>query len=264
MNKDGEAGIEYVSCPLTINKKGFDVLDRFTKYAIKNGIYVNSSCGLHIHINVKSQDRNLGFIAKVLTFYKRFGDEFFKMLPKSRSNNHFCQSLNSIDFKTGCPEMELDNIKKEKDILEFKKKFYYGNTSEEYNKYFNKRYYWINVHSIFHRGTIEIRSHSATIDSKKITNWLKIHKKCLDFIMRNQLEHIEGMTVTDFYNIFDKGLLDYITYRQNLFMDKKNRKAVLELYSALTGLENVNSNAVIEFKNVNGFGDLLNETSESN
>lgn len=205
-------GVEFVSCPLPFDDRGFSILKDLSS-SLRDIADVNSSCGFHVHFNMKKSDRTIENIKKIFLFYHKFEDEFFKMVPKSRRDNKYCKSLKEFFEK----EYSYPSFLGENDMNVFLTKFYKFDVSESRRKYFDKRYYWVNLHSIFFRGTLEIRLHSGTIDFWKIMNWIKIHKICLDFIMSHSLHDIMTMTKEDFYNLFDDNLKIYIFERQKKF-----------------------------------------------
>lgn len=48
-------------------------------------------------------------------------------------------------------------------------------------KYDQSRYHGCNLHSIFYRGTLELRYHSGTISAEKIINWAHIHAMIVNY-----------------------------------------------------------------------------------
>ena len=90
------------------------------------------------------------------------------------------------------------------------------------SKYCSRRYSWINLHSLFHRGTLEIRSHSGTLNPTKIKNWLKIHLRVLSLIKNLNVDIINNLpdNETFFLSIFDDDLKKYIKSRWKEFENK--------------------------------------------
>jgi hypothetical protein len=203
----GYATAEFRSYP----KQGDDLLNSNTKFCNliqKRGWHVNSSCVLHIHIETP---RDLDIVKKLYMFYNKYENLFFKMLPPSRRNNCYCEKIDN--------RYSLNKFLRTKDLNEFMKLFYETNwyksevTSHACRKH--KRYCWLNLHSVFYRGTLEIRAHAGTVNPRKINNWLLIH-----LAIRNKLEK---MTPEQVYNLgenketlltfFNKPLRDYIKER---------------------------------------------------
>ncbi len=209
-------GVEFVS-----NIFNGDLLlkkvKKFCDKLHKRNYYINSSCGLHIHIKIP---KTMTYLKKVYSFYKKFEDYFFLMLPQSRQHNTYCRTI-ALAF--GVDEQEFLNFKK---CNEFEKKFYKTKNQNHLkhlkkNKYNEKRYCWINFHSVFYRGTLEIRNHSGTINPQKINNWFLIHLTALDFIKNLNIETINQLPQTKefFLSLFNSKIQTYIKNRWNKFKE---------------------------------------------
>lgn len=207
-----EMGVEFRSVPMNGDLL-FDSIEEFGKVLNKKKYRVNSSCGLHIHLEVKQQ---LVFLKKLYLFYLRFEDMFFNMLPKSRRSSDYCERFK--EYYKDTPE----EIMEVKTLDEFKEMLYETSRYRREIRYHNndKRYCWVNLHSIFYRGTLEIRSHSGTINPSKIINWIMIHERVLKFLDEKTLEEIGTMNVTKkgFLDIFPKSVQNYIKKRWETFI----------------------------------------------
>ena len=95
-------------------------------------------------------------------------------LPKSRRDNEYADTLTN--------EFNYKKIMSWKTITDFLNDFYQRKLKNglevkvRFDKYFTKRYYWLNLHSVFYRDTIELRLHSGTISKEKIINWYNLQK----------------------------------------------------------------------------------------
>jgi len=139
---------------------------------------VNKSCGLHIHIETKP---NTELLKKMYCFYSKFEGLFFAMLPKSRQDSSFCKKFNKLD------KYSYKDVLEVKDLRGFKKLFYEkAGFYPRFNYDYKKRRCWINFHSIFYRGTLEVRAHSGTINAKKIKNWIQMHLVIREYLDKNQ------------------------------------------------------------------------------
>jgi hypothetical protein len=212
---DNQTGVEFVSNAFSGDCLLFK-LKNFCRELENRNYYVDKSCGLHVHI---ATSKRLDYVKKVYAFYSVFENMFFRMLPKSRQNNTYCRKFTCI-----YNNISLDKIKRCKKALEFQKLLYASHspaTIKAYKKnhYNGKRYGWINFHSLFFRGTIEIRSHSGTISYNKIKNWLLMHLRVLHFIKNLPLETICELPQTDsfFLSLFDDELKKYIKQRWSKF-----------------------------------------------
>lgn len=100
--------------------------------------HVDTTCGLHVHLDCRNGVRNGPEVYKRLVLALPF---LTAMVPASRRDNRYCM-LNKAN------------------ILEVR------------NQY--ERYMAINGHALNRHHTVEVRLHSGTIDARKITNWCRI------------------------------------------------------------------------------------------
>lgn len=206
-----EDGREFVSKPANGDRL-FNMIDKICKVLSKKGYYIDKTCGLHVHIETP---QNLELIKKLYLFYSKYESFFFKMLPSSRQKSEYCEKIRQTD------NFSVKDVKDIKSLHQFKKKYYETNfyASNMNTKYYKKRRCWTNFHSLFYRGTLEIRSHSGTINSEKIKNWIIIHLSVMDFINNKTLEEIDALPVQKklFMGIFPKDIRKYIESRWGKF-----------------------------------------------
>lgn len=135
---DGSLGGDgYIGVEVTVlfnAAHGFDKLYKVCKILNKAGATVDSSCGLHVHIDQGLQTRE-----ESLAIGRQFG-KFLpilgKLVPASRRNNRFCA-------------LAVSEVRGE-------------------------RYFAVNMTSLTKHKTIEIRLHSGTTDASKIQNWVTL------------------------------------------------------------------------------------------
>jgi hypothetical protein len=219
------SGIEFVSCAFNGDLL-FNRVIEFCNLLNSRGFKVNSTCGLHIHINIK---KNLEYLKKILKFYSIYEDFIFMILPKSRHNNSYCSKINKM--------INVNNIDDIKNFFDLEKLIYKLNNREELKqikkeKYSNSRYCWLNLHSFFYRKTLEFRSHSGTLNPKKINSWFKIHLTILDFLKNNDYNFISNMpkNFNLFLSLFDRQTKIYIMNRI-LILNKELYREKIGLYS---------------------------------
>lgn len=104
--------------------------------------YVNKTCGLHVHLDMRSRSIRQSYESLALA-----QDLLFRMVPESRQRNTYCQR--------SCAEYAAQ-------ICE------------------HDRYHAINVESYKKHRTIEVRLHSGTVETDKIVNWVKLLVKIAD------------------------------------------------------------------------------------
>lgn len=95
---------------------------------------VDSSCGLHVHIDMRNRDKAIVFNNLIVC-----QPILYSMNPKSRWNGDYCQYLTNKDVERP-----------------------------------NDRYSGINNQAIKAHNTIEVRIHAGTLNKSKICNWVKL------------------------------------------------------------------------------------------
>ena len=139
------SGLELVSPIL----KGEEGLRQVEKALDRAGAKVNTTCGLHVHIDTAGmtgiQRRNF-FLA-----YVRNQDVIDRLVSRSRRNNrHYTQRYEterSIEYHADCVEN--------------------GSSG-------NSRYYTVNTCSMVKYGTLEFRQHQGTLNGKKVVAWVQM------------------------------------------------------------------------------------------
>ena len=183
---------------------------------------VDKKCGLHIHIQINKRCEEL---KKIVLFYKKFEDYFYKMVSHSRRDNFYCRRIGDV-YNFSNNEDDVLNIKNNTTLkkLVYETKRYNTIKRCTKEKYNNKRYSWLNLHSVFYRGTLEFRLHNGTTDKTKIKNWFKIHLTILEFLrgIKNP-ETIKHLPLNEefFLSLFDKDLKDYIKNRWEVFKNSE-------------------------------------------
>lgn len=203
-------GVEFVSRPMNGDNL-FNTISNFCKKLNKKKYFVDRSCGLHIHMEIPKE---VNYLKKIYLFYEKFESILFKMVPKSRQNTSFCKKFKKY-YK-----INTEDIFKIKTLNDFKSMVYETKSRTSIRsrtlKHSNaKKYCWINFHSIFYRGTLEIRNHSGTTMDEKINNWLLLHLTILNYLNQVDIETINDLKVNKktFLSIFTPKLRTYIKYR---------------------------------------------------
>lgn len=214
-------GVEFVSKPLNGDLL-FNSIGNFCKILHKKKYFVDRSCGLHIHLGVQ---KRLKHLKKLYLFYEKFEPLIFKMVPISRQATNYCMKFDKVYHHKG------EKIIGIKSLHEFKTMIYETKNKinlkyKTNNKYTNKRYCWTNFHSVFYRGTLEIRNHSGTTSEEKIKNWLELHLTILDYLEKVDLQTINELNINKktFLSLFNKPLQKYIKDRWEKFETNRYAK----------------------------------------
>ena len=130
---------------------------------------------------VVNYDREGNFegLKRILYFYTMFSPVLQNMVQDSRKiGNMYCIGMrDSFDLD------EIYNLKntEELEILWYKARNKDDVREQKRQHYNDSRYHEVNLHSLWYRhGTIEIRSHSSTIDWKQIMLWTGFHQHIIE------------------------------------------------------------------------------------
>ena len=143
---DGDDEEEFCECSssrmfeLTLVAKNTEVKELVSKVCTilaEHGAYVNTSCGMHVHLDARGTVDLKNRMFKNLVGHLPL---LQSIVPKSRRNNYFCRI----------------------------------NISDSIADYHNNRYFAINPLSLKKHKTIEVRLHSGTVDATKVNNWIDI------------------------------------------------------------------------------------------
>jgi hypothetical protein len=180
--------------PILSGDAGLKEVEKVCKLLKANGVKVNSTCGLHVHVN--SKDKTKEKILNVFNRYSRFETHIDKWMKASRrkNKNRYCFSTNGKDVYS---DISLDDIvdldnEKQQDIVKkvtslynvLVKKRVSNPEDKKIQKnlvdcYFNiDRHCKINLSSYYDHGTVEFRHHHGSIDHMEITNWIRF---CVEF-----------------------------------------------------------------------------------
>lgn len=197
----------------------FNKIDDFLRVLNRSGFKIDKSCGLHIHIKIP---QSVEYLKKIAFFYQTYEPFFFNMLPDSRRDNFYCKNFSRMYKSINLKDRNYYHIKSK--VYNSKDKSFQDIVSKE--KYNDSRYCWVNLHSVFYRGTLEIRNHSGTLNADKIKKWLLIHLTCLEFLNRLPSEIIFRLPKNEmlFLSLFPRELKEYIINRWQKFYYNSERE----------------------------------------
>ncbi len=162
-----EYRIEFVTPPLEYTD--IELLQNVIRQLRKNGAKVNSSCGIHIHVD--GANHTSKSLRRLINFMTSRQDLIYEALEIEDRANWWCQKLNAA---------LLDEMKKDKDISKDKaEQIWYSSANDGYNgginheHYNHTRYHGINLHSYFSNGTVEFRLFNSTLHAGKIKAYIQ-------------------------------------------------------------------------------------------
>lgn len=129
-----------------------------------SGAIVNSSCGIHIHVDASAHTPKT--LRNLLNIMASKQDLIYKALAVDKKREHYCKKLES-DL------VSRINKDKPKSLSEFEDDWYsgyYGDRSAHYN---NSRYHALNLHATFTKGTVEFRLFNSTTHAGELKAYIQ-------------------------------------------------------------------------------------------
>lgn len=169
--------LNYDSLSVDSNKKEFNGITYFSKARLSRAPKMN-----YTYFLLEKPDR-IPWLTRMFYFYTQYDHVMASLVSHSRSmGNMYCQRLGE-SFTL----QEIEDIKDENDFIEV---WYKGHGIGGH--YCDSRYHNVNFHSFFDRhGTVEIRSHGATVDPNKVLLWVKLHQYIADKLETCTLDDIK-------------------------------------------------------------------------
>ena len=131
--------------------------------------WVDSSCGVHIHMN--AIDFDFVDMQSVLMIMSRLQHTIYNSLPSERIDNTYCKEI----------KLRPEKIASIKTLPELINTYYrLAESKLDDNKYNTARYFGTNIHARFLLGSIEFRYHEGEIYSEPIRDWIKFLNRVMD------------------------------------------------------------------------------------
>ena len=128
------------------------------------GAFVNSSCGIHIHINAAPFDAPK--LRNLVNIMAAKEDMIYKALKVSRGREKsYCQKIDPAF---------LERINRQKPTtLDGLKRIWYNGSDGSREHYHHSRYHYLNLHSVFQKGTVEFRAFNGDLHAGKIKAYVQ-------------------------------------------------------------------------------------------
>ena len=130
----------------------------------ERGAKVNSSCGIHVHVDASAHDvKTLRNIVNIMASKE---DLLYKTLKVNVSRENYCQ-------KTDTRFLNELNKKRPSTLNAFEHMWYNGSSGRR-SHYDSTRYHALNLHSVFYRGTIEFRLFNSTLHAGEVKSYIQL------------------------------------------------------------------------------------------
>lgn len=160
------AGNEYkceLVSPILTYHDDMDTLQELVRRLRKGGSFVNSKCGIHIHLD--GAPHTPRSIKNFINIIASKNDLFYKALEIEEARMHYCKKMDKvlvdkINRKSSMTFREIENI-------------WYDGYHSRYDHYNGTRYHFLNLHSFFTRNrTVELRGFNSTMHAGKIRSYV--------------------------------------------------------------------------------------------
>ena len=134
----------------------------------KAGAKVNSSCGIHVHVDASNHNRQS--LKNLIGIMYSKEDILFKALKVNEARaERWCKKVREpmlLQART----LSSDETK---DLTQLEQVWYEGcvNNTDHYNW---TRYHALNLHSVFYRGTVEWRCFNSTLHAGKVAAYVNL------------------------------------------------------------------------------------------
>ena len=142
-------------------------------------VITSKACGLHVHVDARDVSRLE--LLKIIHLYAHLEPALFAMMPECRrkpsdSGTWYCKPFVRVAAAIlGAPAAykgnNIEKILYSVDALADSKEAAVMVSQYKKDGYHRSRYHSLNVHTFFHRGTLECRLHEGVVDAGAITDW---------------------------------------------------------------------------------------------
>ena len=133
------------------------------------GAVVNGSCGMHVHVDASNHTAKS--LKNALTIMYSKEDILFKALQTNPARvSHWCQRVRE-DVLKDIRKLPSGNMPME----EFRRRWYQDRRKgEDHSHYDITRYYALNLHAVFDKGTVEWRCFNSTLHAGKVRSYITL------------------------------------------------------------------------------------------
>lgn len=148
-----------------LNYSDIEYLQELVRKLRKAGMFVNKSCGIHIHID--GANHTPVSLRNFVNLIASKEELLYKALEIDYERLRYCKKVNEKLLNT-------INKKKPKTLQALADLWYEGYGSESRERHYHRsRYHGINLHSIFDKGTVEFRLFNSTTHAGKIKAYIQ-------------------------------------------------------------------------------------------
>ena len=138
----------------------------------KAGAKVNSSCGIHVHVDAANHNRQS--LKNLIGIMYSKEDLLFKALQVNEERAaRWCQKVREPMLRQARTLSSDETL----DLTQLENIWYEGFEDDGFDRhdhYNRSRYYALNLHSVFYRGTVEWRCFNSTLHAGKVAAYVNL------------------------------------------------------------------------------------------
>ena len=162
----GEYQVEMVTPKLTYAE--LPKLQECVRRVRKAGAKANNSCGIHVHVDAANHNRQS--LKNLIGIMYSKEDILFKALQVDPIRaRDYCQKVREPMLR----QARTLSSDETNDLTQLERVWYEGNV-ENTDHYNWTRYYALNLHSVFYRGTVEWRCFNSTLHAGKVAAYVNL------------------------------------------------------------------------------------------
>lgn len=165
--ENGGYGVE-VKSPVLQGEEGLEEVTKVLKILSDSGYWVEEDCGLHVHVDAPEFMESNPLVIKAVKAWVRNQHLVNNMVADWRLENDHCEQWTEEDIK------ELERTISDNSPLHYSLRGA------------------INVGSMSHHGTIEIRQHESTLDPEEVISWIQFCQAFIDEIAGGTLRKMNS------------------------------------------------------------------------
>ena len=166
----GEYQVEMVTPKLTYAE--LPKLQECVRRVRRAGAKANSSCGIHVHVDASNHNRQS--LKNLIGIMYSKEDILFKALQVNEDRaEQWCQKVREPMLR----QARTLSSDETSDLTQLEDIWYEGfenNGRDRHDHYNRSRYYALNLHSVFYRGTVEWRCFNSTLHAGKVAAYVNL------------------------------------------------------------------------------------------
>jgi len=128
------------------------------------GAKVNSSCGIHIHVDASRHTAQT--LRNIVNIMASKEDLLYKTLKVQIGREYYCKKadLRFLDQLNNRPPKTMEALEQ----------LWYDGASRRHTHYDTSRYHALNLHSVFSKGTVEFRMFNSTLHAGEVKSYIQL------------------------------------------------------------------------------------------